>query len=303
MHWLAKNNSRAVRTQAFSPKRSEFLTVEEMRAEQEGEVMRFLAERPDHTFGMAGLIRSNGLVSPHNRGSFYGCRDTAGRLQGVALIGHHILLETRCDNAIAAFSRIAKDYSKAHMLLGEQEKVQSFWRYYADGGQSCRLFCRELLFELRCPTNVQEAVPGLRLATLDDLDLVVPAHAQTAFQESGINPLEVDPEGFKDRCARRIEQGNTWVLVENRRLIFKTEVVTDSPEVVYLEGIWVNPEDRRRGYAFRCMSQLSSSFLLKSASVCVLVNEDFTGAQAFYKKVGFKFKGYYDTVFLKRAGN
>ncbi len=54
--------------------------------EQEREVLTFLAERPVHTVIMAGFIRDNGLVSPLNRGTFYGYRDHTGRLRGVALI-------------------------------------------------------------------------------------------------------------------------------------------------------------------------------------------------------------------------
>ncbi len=61
--------------QGLPANESEPLIVEELRAEQETEVMEFLGERPSHTFGMTGFIRSNGLVSPHNQGAFYGCRN------------------------------------------------------------------------------------------------------------------------------------------------------------------------------------------------------------------------------------
>src|SRR5205085_355531 len=45
---------------------------------QESEVLSFLAVRPVHTVVMAGFIRDNGLASPLNRGTFYGCRDEEG---------------------------------------------------------------------------------------------------------------------------------------------------------------------------------------------------------------------------------
>ena len=71
------------------------------------EVLGFLAERPLYTVMMTGLIRDHGLVSPLNRGSFFGCRDSQGRLKGVALIGHATLIEARTDAALAAFARVA----------------------------------------------------------------------------------------------------------------------------------------------------------------------------------------------------
>jgi uncharacterized protein len=278
----------------------ESLVLEALTAEEEPEVMAFLNERSGYTFGMAGFIRSNGLVSPHNRGTFYACRDHERRLQGVALIGHYILFEARCDAAIEAFARLAQECRNAHMLLGEQDKVEVFWRCYAEQGQTLRLAGREMLLEQSWPIDVKETVNGLRLANLDDLELVVPAHAQLAFDESGVNPLVNDPDGFRARCARRIENGQTWVWVEGGRLIFKTEVISDTPEVAYLEGVWVDPAARGKGYGLRCMSQLVRRLLTKSASVCLLVNEKFEDSQRFYKKAGFKFIGIFDTIFLKQ---
>jgi hypothetical protein len=276
------------------------LTIVTLAVDDEAEVLAFLAERPIHTFGMAGFIRSNGIVSPHNRGAFYGCRDGKGKLEGVALIGHFILFETRSDAANREFARLAQKHSSVYMLLGEQEEVESFWGYYAGGGQAPRLFCRELLLEQRWPINVLDEVAGLRLATPDDLDLIVPAHAETALQDSGEDPLLRDPVGFRQRCAHRIEQGRTWVLVEGGRLVFKTEIVADTPEVVYIEGVWVDAQERGKNYGLRCLSQLSRTFLMRANSVCLLVNEKMVGAQAFYRKAGFRFVSSYDTIFLQR---
>lgn len=284
----------------FGIARRESLVLEALTADEEPEVMAFLNERSGYTFGMAGFIRTNGLVSPHNRGTFYACRDHERRLQGVALIGHHILFEARCDAAIEAFAGLAQECRNAHMLLGEPDKVEVFWRSYAEQGQTLRLACREMLLEQSWPIDVKEAVNGLRLANLDDLELVLPAHAQLAFDESGIDPLLNDPEGFRLRCARRIEKGQTWVLVEDGRLIFKSEVISDTQEVAYLEGVWVDPAVRGKGYGLRCMSQLVRELLSKSASVCLLVNEKFEDSQRFYKKAGFKFIGLFDTIFLKQ---
>jgi uncharacterized protein len=300
MYPLTNSIENRVNPVAFRSPASEPVIVKMLTAEDEGEVMAFLNERPIHTFGMAGFIRSNGVVSPHNHGEFYACRNDLGELQGVALIGRYILVETRSDAAMEAFAHVAQDCRHAHMLLGEQDQVETFWEYYADGGQSQGLYCREYLLEQRWPVEVKPAVPGLRLATSDDLDLIVPAHAQIAFDESGTDPLQVDPEGFRQRCARRIELGQSWVLIEDGRLIFKAEVVSDTPETIYLEGIWVDSQDRGRGIGARCMSQLSRNLLLRSSSVCLLVNEKNRSARAFYEKAGFKFISYYDTIYLEQ---
>jgi predicted GNAT family acetyltransferase len=85
--------------------------------------------------------------------------------------------------------------------------------------------------------------------------------------------MEADPEGFRQRCLRRIEQGRVWVWTEEGRLIFKADIVSETPEVKYVEGIWVTPDQRGRGYGLRCLSQLSRELLAGSSAVTLLVNE------------------------------
>jgi predicted GNAT family acetyltransferase len=264
------------------------------------EVLDFLAARPVHTVGMAGLVRDNGLVSPHNRGTFYACRDRRGRLEGVALIGHAVLVEARAEGAAAAFARLAQRHPNAHMILGEGHTVELFWNHYAGGGQEPRRLCRELLLEQHWPVEVREAVSDLRLATPDDLETLLPVHAQMAFEESGVDPLAADPEGFRARCALRVERGRTWVARSRGRLLFKADVVADTPEATYVEGIYVAPAARGRGYGLRCLSQLTRSLLRRSASVCLFVNEQNAAARAFYQRAGYRQLGVYDTIFLKQ---
>ena len=130
------------------------------------------------------------------------------------------------------------------MIMGEQDRIEDYWSYCANAGQEMRLACRESLLELRCPVAVRERVSRMSLATINELDLVMPVQAQMAFEESGVNPLEVDPDGFRKRCARRIEQGRTWVVLENNELVFKADIISDTPDVIYLEGVWLSEENR-----------------------------------------------------------
>lgn len=274
------------------------LSIRPLGLGHEREVLAFLAQRPIHTVIMAGFIRDNGLVSPLNRGTFYGCRDAAGLLQGVALIGHVTSIETDSDEALELFAQLAQKYDRAFVIVGEQDKVERFWEFYGPAGQSMRRLCRELLMEQRSPVAVLEPV-AMRRATLADIELLLPVHAQMAFEESGVNPMLKDPAGFRQRMAQRIEQGRIWVWTEADRLIFKADVICDTPEAIYLEGIYVAPEERGQGAGVRFISQLSRTLLAHTKSLCMLVNESNQAAQACYQKAGFKVQGFYDTVFLQ----
>jgi len=267
--------------------------------EHKADVLSFLAARPSHTFVMSSWIRDNGLASSLNRGTFYGYRDANGRLEGVALIGHITLFEAEADSALAAFANLTQSCPSAHTVLSEQKKISQFLSHYTKGGAQPRLVCRESLMDKRTPENVI-TVQSLRTARSEELELVVPIHAQTAFDESGVNPLDVDPSGFRERCARRISQGRVWVAIEDGRLKFKADIVSDTPDVVYLEGVYVSAEHRGNGYGARCMTQLTNHLLERTKSVCLLVNQTNTAAQGSYRKAGYEFREYYDTLYLRQ---
>ena len=69
--------------------------------------------------------------------------------------------------------------------------------------------------------------------------------------------------------------------------------------VVYLEGVYVSPEHRGNGYGARCMTQLTNHLLERTKSVCLLVNRTNVAAQACYRKAGYEFREYYDTLYLQ----
>ena len=264
------------------------------------EVLQFLSQRAIHTVSMMSLIQDNGLVHPFNRGTFYGCRDTNGQLEGVALVGHATLLETVSDRALALLAEVAQRCPGTHMIMGEKERVADFWSHYASAGRTQRMACREWLFQLDWPVAPLGPTSDLRPATANELDLVMPIQAELAFAESGVNPMRVDPQGFRARCLRRIEQERTWVAVEDDRLLFKADVISKTAAVVYLEGIWGRDERRGNGNGVRLMNELTHKLLEDTESLCLLVNETNKRAHSFYRKCGFRFRATYETIFLPR---
>ncbi|MBA3713031.1 MAG: GNAT family N-acetyltransferase [Pyrinomonadaceae bacterium] len=293
-----KSNTVKLAPQMF-PATTNSLKVTQATSEHEEEVLAFLAARPIHTVFMTGFIRNNGLVSPLNRGTFYICVDAQGQLEGVALIGHNTLIEARTETALAAFARLIQASPSVYMMMGEREMIHQLSGYCAGKGRMPRLVCREMLLVQRWPAEVRKAVP-LRPATMDDLPLLLPVHAEMAFEESGVNPLKVDPEGFSRRCARRIDQERVWVWVEGGRLLFKADILADTPEVIYLEGIYVAPDDRCKSYGSRCLSQLSRSLLKRAGVISVLVDERNLAARSLFRKAGYNFRSQYETVFLEK---
>ena len=263
------------------------------------EVLKFLVQRPVHTVVMTSMIHDNGIEGGQNRGTFYGYRNADERLEGVALIGHTTLVETRTDQALTALAlQAGRNETPIHFMMSDGDSIESFWQICTGGTRQPRLVCTERLFEINFPVMVRERVPGLRLAVEAELEQIAVAHAQVAFEESGVNPLEKDRDGFLKRVLRRINQGRIWIVAdENGKLVFKADVVAETPEVNYLEGIYVAPEKRGIGLAADCLSQLSRILLEKVRHVCLLSNENFQPAHRAYTKAGFKSKDVCVTIF------
>ena len=274
------------------------LSVTALLNEHREEVLAFLSLRPIHTVCMAGYILDHGVISPQNRGIFYGCRGSDGKLKGVALVGHATLIETQCDDALRAFAQLEHQYSRSHLIRGEHEMIQRFWSYYSKFGHEPRRACRELLFEQQAAPDIKGDAPDLRPATQADLDQIIKINADMIVSECGVDPLVKDAAGFRERVARRIDQGRVWVWNEGGQLTFKADIFAETPEMIYLEGINVHDSRRGNGYGTRCLAQLGRILLKRSRSICLLMNERKELLGDFYKKAGYEFRGVYDTIYL-----
>ena len=262
------------------------------------EVTAFLNVRPVHTVVMASFIRDNGIESELNRGTFYGYRNRKGELEGVALIGHSTLIESRSEEAMFAFALQAKrDRAAINLIMSEHEDARRFWSYYA-GTAKPRLECTELLFESSLPMLVRECEWDVRPAHIDEIEQIAEAHAEVAFIEMGVDPIVKDREGFLERVARRIEMGRTFVVFENGKLLFKADIIAEADGIAYLEGIYVASEHRGEGIGSKCLSRLNLQLLGRFDRICMLSNERFKNAHRSFNKAGYKVTGKCTTLFV-----
>lgn len=263
-------------------------------------VLEFLPKKPPHCAYLSGLIQEHGLVSPLNRGTFYGSKNFLGELRGVALVGHATIFEPTNKESLKDLAEAASLCNSKHLIMCEDRWAEQFWSYHGTRDQSKECERRELLLELRWPsTHSSKNRVELRLATSNDLELLIPVHARLACYQSGVDPRDVDKDGFVERYLHRIRNGRTWVLTENGQLVFKADVITATHETCYLEGVWVNPDLRSMGYGRACITELARMLLWRSRSISVLVNDEDAEALAFYKSCGFHVRGSYQTVFLR----
>ena len=273
--------------------------VEELRNEHTQEVVKFLSVRPVHTVVMTSFISDNGIESDLNRGKFYGYRNTAGELEGVALIGHTTLVEARSDEALRALAFTARNPQTAiHLIMSSGNAAETFWQHMTDGLTEPRLKCTEALFDVSFPFAVQKTTRQLQNADMGHLIAVAEAQAEVAFIECGVDPMAKDREGFLKRVARRIEQNRVFVVMDGDDLVFKADIIAETQDVIYLEGVFVGEKYRGQGIGSECLAALTLELLGRAEHICMLSNVEFEAAHKSFVKAGFRNTDHCTTLFV-----
>jgi predicted GNAT family acetyltransferase len=181
------------------------------------------------------------------------------------------------------------------MIIGQERAVDELW----ESAQSVMPRPREdrpgqPVYALSDAPD--EGSTGLREATLDDLDLLLPACAATHHEELGVDPMQRDPEGFRRRTVSQIEEGRSWLWAENGRICFKAEASAWTPSAVQLQQVWVDPEVRRQGNGRRGISDLCRLLLERTPAVCLFVRPENEAAIQLYEGIGMKQVGSYRSL-------
>jgi len=256
--------------------------VVEPRLEQ---ILAFCAEEPVERVFLEDVAR-RGL------GRFSAVEE-GGALRALCHTGANLVPSGRgCE----AFADVAAR-SHARMVIGEQRAVGDLWE--------------AVRARMRPPREDRPGQPvyaiseppppggtGLRAATLDDLDVLVPACARAHEVELGLNPLRRDADGFRWRTRAQIDEGRSWLWREDGVILFKAEASAWTPEAVQLQQVWTDPEARGRGHASAALRDLLRLLLERVPRVCLFVRADNGEAIRLYERVGMEHVLDYRSVLL-----
>jgi uncharacterized protein len=176
---------------------------------------------------------------------------------------------------------------QARMIIGEQAAVDDLWE------AAHRRMPRPRDDRPGQPVYALEQAPepgdtGLRAARASDLELLVPACAAAHLEEIGIDPLRRDPDGFTWRTRAQIDEGRSWIWLEDDVIFFKAEASAWTPSAVQLQQVWVDPTVRNRGCAQRAMRDLCRLLLERTPVVCLFVRPENAPAIRVYEAIGMR---------------
>jgi uncharacterized protein len=234
-------------------------------------------------------------------------------LEDVARRGHGRFLATRGENGLTAICHLGTNVVPsgdgcgafaeaaarvgARMLIGEERAVTELF------DSARRKLPRPRDDRPGQPVYAISTPPppgatGLRVATTEDLDLLVPACAASHREELGVDPLKRDPEGFRWRTRTQIEEGRSWLWDVDGVIRFKAEASAWTPSAVQLQQVWVDPPARKRRYATRALQDLIRLLLEGTPVVTLFVRRDNMPAIRLYETVGMRQVLRYRSVLL-----
>lgn len=131
--------------------------------------------------------------------------------------------------------------------------------------------------------------PLVRRTLPREIDMLIPACVSMFTEEVGVSPVSGGGlNAYRMRIAQMIANGRSLVRIDRGEVVFKAEVGIVTDLVCQIQGVWVPPQYRGRGYAKAGMAAVVNYARINFApNVSLYVNDFNERARAIYKKVGF----------------
>ncbi len=127
-----------------------------------------------------------------------------------------------------------------------------------------------------------------RYATLRDLDPLVPACAAMHKEEVGIDPLDRDAAGYRERIRELVEKKRSVIHVVDGVIATKCEYSAITPDAAQLMGVWTHPRFRRRGLSSELLREVCGHLSRRGKTVTLFVNDFNRPAIGLYESLGFE---------------
>jgi len=187
-----------------------------------------------------------------------------------------------------AAERILTRMLPVRAIISPANLVESLWnelRMRLDPPTVVRM--NQPIYAIRKRLDYPDLTLG-RYAMLRDLDALVPACAAMHREEVGIDPLDRDAAGYRERIRELIEKKRAVVRVVDGRIATKCEYSAVTPDAVQLMGVWTDPHFRRRGLSRELLREVCGHLFRKGKVVTLFVNDFNTPAVALYEALGFQ---------------
>jgi uncharacterized protein len=247
---------------------------------------------------VSARIRTCGL-DPVNLGAQVWGYYEAGQLVSACYVGANLVPVEAVPAATAAFAERARlTGRRCSSIAGPAEAVRDIWSRLAPFWDRPREIRHSQPLMATSAEPLVEPDPLVRTVRRDELGILLPASIAMFTEEVGISPIGNDGgASYRARVNELVITGRSFARIENGKIIFKAEIGAVTPAACQVQGVWVPPDQRNRGYAGHGMAAVVSIARRHFSPVVSLYVNDFNApARAAYERVGFRQVGEFMSV-------
>ncbi|WP_028648365.1 GNAT family N-acetyltransferase [Nocardiopsis sp. CNT312] len=214
-----------------------------------------------------------------------------GRLDALCYSGANLVPINAGPSAIRTFADHARWRGRrCSSIVGPVEAVNDLWEQLAPSwGPARAIRASQPVLEIDGPPAVRPD-PAVRRVRRSEMDILLPACVAMFTEEVGVPPDSGDGGAlYRARVEELVRGRRAFARIEDGRVVFKAEIGAVTPQACQVQGVWVHPELRGRGYSAGGMAAVVRYALAEIAPrVTLYVNDFNTAARATYRRVGFR---------------
>jgi predicted GNAT family acetyltransferase len=222
-----------------------------------------------------------------------------GRVAALCYAGANLVPVGASAEACRAFADKARRQGRrCSSIVGPADQVGMLWALLESAwGPPRDVRPHQPLLAISDPPTIAPD-PLVRRVRPDELEILYPACVAMFTEEVGVSPANGDGGSlYRARVGELIAQGRAFARIEEGRVVFKAEIGAATTEACQIQGVWVDPALRGRGYANGGMAAVVAHAQAGVAPVVSLYVNDFnTAARAAYSRVGFAQVGSFMSV-------
>jgi uncharacterized protein len=243
-------------------------------------------------------LQASGLDPMRLGAQVWGFYD-GGRLVSLCYVGANMVPVEAVPPAVTAFAeRAARQGRRCSSIAGPADAVGELWRQVAPFWDRPREIRQRQPVMAIAGDPLVLPDPAVRQVRPAEVGILLPASVAMFTEEVGVSPI--GPDGgaaYRARVAELVAAGRSLARIEDGQVVFKAEIGAVTPHACQVQGVWVPPALRGRGYASRGMAAVIAFARRSLAPVVSLYVNDFNvPARAAYKRAGFTEVGTFMSV-------
>lgn len=240
-----------------------------------------------------------GVLSPTSAGVLWGW--PAERPRALLHVGANMVPVATDLMAIPAFVEAAGRRRTCQSIVGPSWLAWPLWEALSQRWGTSYQAVREV--RRHQPVMSLSGAPvgptdrRVRPISAADFSSYLQASVAMYTEEVGSDPLAQGAgSGYRNYCRWLVDSGRAFGIVEDAKVIFKSDIGAASGKVAQIQGVWLDPELRGRGLAAPAMAAVVEYVLSEYAIASLYVNDFNLRAIRAYERVGFTTVGEFATV-------